>query len=45
MAAKKKSGDAFGGKKAQPFGKGAKEQAKNKSGSEKEPTSKQKDTK
>jgi hypothetical protein len=44
MAAKKK-GDAFGGKKATPFGKGAKEQAKNKSGAEKEPTSKLKDKK
>jgi hypothetical protein len=33
----------FGGKQAPPFGKGAKEQTKNKSGSEKEPTSKQKD--
>jgi hypothetical protein len=41
MAAKKK----FGGKQAPPFGKGAKEQASNKSKSEKAPSSKQKDKK
>lgn len=47
MAAKKqtKQADKFGGKKAAPFGQGAKEQAKNKSGAEKEPSSKQKDKK
>jgi hypothetical protein len=40
MAAKK---EPFGGKKAAPFGKGAKEQKGNKSRSEKAPSSKQKD--